>query len=118
MDRVLIVDDHAAFRRAAEALLGAAGYDVVGTAEDVAHARAAVANLRPDVVLLDVHLPDGDGIDLAAELAALPRPPAVVLVSSRVASDFGPRLHAAPARGFLAKNELSAVRLAAMLAPS
>src|SRR5438105_2788065 len=78
---VLIVDDHPSFRATARALLQAEGFDVVGEAEDGASALALVAELRPDVVLLDVQLPDLDGFEVAQRLGA--DGPAVVLVSSR-----------------------------------
>jgi len=113
---VLIVDDHAEFRASARALLEAEGFDVVGEAADGAEVVGAVATLRPAIVLLDVQLPDRDGIDIAADLAATPDPPAVVLVSSRQAAVYGARLRRAPARGFIAKSELSGRALASVLA--
>jgi len=112
---VLIVDDHQPFRESASALLGAEGFDVVGNVADGAAALAAVERLRPEVVLLDVQLPDVDGFVVAERLAAIPNPPRVVLISSREASAYGPRLLAAPAHGFLAKRELSGASLAALV---
>ena len=111
---VLIVDDHAAFRASARALLQAEGFDVIGEATDGAEAVAAVVALRPEVVLLDIQLPDLDGLTVAEELAAAPEPPAVVLISSRDATAYGPRLQATPARGFIPKRELSGEALAAL----
>ena len=73
---VLIVDDHEGFRQSARALLEAEGFAVVGDAADGAAAVAEVARLRPDVVLLDVQLPDLDGFAVAGRLAAAPRPAA------------------------------------------
>ena len=67
---VLIVDDHPSFRASARMLLEAEGYEVVGEAEDGQSALRAVEELRPDVVLLDVQLPDIDGIEVAARLTA------------------------------------------------
>jgi DNA-binding NarL/FixJ family response regulator len=96
---VLIVDDHAAFRVSARALLQASGFDVIGEAADGAAAIEAVLTLRPEIVVLDVQLPDLDGLAVAARLAEAPDPPAVVLVSSREAAAYGPRLEQAPARG-------------------
>jgi DNA-binding NarL/FixJ family response regulator len=112
---VLIVDDHDGFRESARALLEAEGFAVVGDAADGAAAVAAVARLRPDVVLLDVQLPDVDGFAVAGRLAALHEPPRVVLISSRDAVAYGPRLAAAPVCGFLAKRELSGASLAALV---
>jgi DNA-binding NarL/FixJ family response regulator len=115
MPTVLIVDDHEGFRRSATALLLAEGFDVVGSAADGAGALELAGTLRPDVVLLDVQLPNEDGFVVAEELAAAPDPPQVVLISSREAAAYGPRLHAAPARGFIAKRDLSGAALAALV---
>jgi DNA-binding NarL/FixJ family response regulator len=96
-------------------MLEAEGFAVVGTAADGAEAVAATARLRPEVVLLDVQLPDVDGFTVATRLAQLPDPPLVVLISSRDAAAYGPRLDAAPVRGFLAKRDLNGASLAALL---
>jgi DNA-binding NarL/FixJ family response regulator len=112
---VLVVDDHAEFRRSARALLEAEGFSVVGEAGGGIDALAAVAALRPAIVLLDVQLPDLDGIAVAERLAAGPDPPAVVLTSGRDARAFGDRLVAAPARGFVAKRDLSGAALARLV---
>jgi DNA-binding NarL/FixJ family response regulator len=112
---VLIVDDHAAFRTSARALLQAEGFDVIGEATDGAEAVEAVAVLRPEIVLLDIQLPDIDGLTVAEQLAAGPHPPAVVLISSRDAAAYGPRLRDTPARGFIAKSGLSGEALAALI---
>jgi DNA-binding NarL/FixJ family response regulator len=111
-NRVLIVDDHATFRAFARMVLLRAGFEVVGEAGDAAEARAQITALRPDVVLLDVHLPDEDGISLAAGLAA--DHPQVVLISSRDASEFGARL-VDSGRPFIPKARLSASSLQAAL---
>ena len=108
---VLIVDDHGGFRAWARAFLETEGYRVVGEAGDGSEALGAVRRLRPDVVLLDVHLPDIDGLEVARRIAAEPDPPAVVLVSSRQVDEFGRRLAASGARGFISKAELSGARL-------
>lgn len=112
---VLIVDDHDGFRESAQALLEAEGFTVVGGAADGAAALATVQRLRPEVVLLDVQLPDVDGFAVAEQLAAAPAPPQVVLISSRDAAAYGSRLGAAPVCGFLAKRELSGASLAALV---
>ena len=112
---VLIVDDHAAFRASARALLQAEGFEVVGEAGDGAGALAAVAVLRPQIVLLDLQLPDLDGLTVAEQLAGTPDAPAVVLISSRDAIAYGPRLQATPARGFIPKSGLSGEALAALV---
>ena len=111
---VLIVDDHAAFRASARALLQAEGFEVVGEAGDGAGALAAVAVLRPEIVLLDIQLADLDGLAVAEQLAGAPDAPAVVLISSRDAAAYGPRLQATPARGFIPKSGLSGEALAAL----
>jgi DNA-binding NarL/FixJ family response regulator len=112
---VLIVDDHDEFRTAARALLEADGFTVVGEAADGEQALAAVGELAPAVVLLDVQLPGIDGLTVAEGIAAQPDAPAVVLISSRDAAAYGPRLARTPARGFIAKSELSGAALAGLL---
>jgi DNA-binding NarL/FixJ family response regulator len=112
---VLIVDDHAAFRASARALLEAEGFEVVGEAADGAGAVEAVAVLRPEIVLLDIQLPDLDGLAVAQQLAAAPDAPAVVLISSRDAAAYGPRLNEARACGFIPKSGLSGEALAALV---
>lgn len=112
---VLIVDDHPSFRATARALLEAEGFEVVGEAETGASALAAAARLRPMVVLLDVQLPDTDGFAVAALLTAAGNGPAVVLTSSRDASDFGPLVSDSGARGFVPKAELSGAALSALV---
>jgi len=112
---VLIVDDHASFRELARRMLEAAGYEIVGEAHDAASALAAAARLHPDVVLLDIQLPDVDGFAVSELLAADEDPPVVVLISSRNESAYRRRLAASPARGFIAKGELSGPALAALV---
>lgn len=113
---VLIVDDHPAFRDSARSLLKADGFDVVGDAEDGASAIAAAERLRPDVVLLDIQLPDIDGFEVARRLMDLPVRPVVVLTSTRDARDYGDRLEQAPAKGFISKAELSGLTIAELVA--
>ena len=112
---VLIVDDHPSFRASARVLLEAEGFEVVGEAQDGFGGLEAARRLRPDVVLLDVALPDIDGFDVAARLTANGAAPAVILVSSRDPSDFGPLVSRSGARGFVPKGELSGDRLEALL---
>ena len=113
---VLIVDDHVAFRSLARSLLEAEGFKVVGEAPDGGSAIDAALHLRPDIVLLDVQLPDLDGFAVAERLATIDRDrPAIVLVSSRDASSYRRRLAATPARGFIAKSQLSGSTLSAVL---
>jgi DNA-binding NarL/FixJ family response regulator len=112
---VLIVDDHEGFRTTARKLLEAEGFDVIGEAADGTEGIAAVERLRPDIVLLDIQLPDVDGFTVANRLAARDDPPIVVLVSSRDATAYGPRLRQASARGFIPKSALSGEALAAVV---
>jgi DNA-binding NarL/FixJ family response regulator len=112
---VLIVDDHAGFRSGARELLEVDGFEVVGEAADGAEALDAADRLRPQVVLLDIRLPDIDGFAVAERLAAGAEPPAVVLVSSRGVEGFRRRLATSPARGFIAKAELTGECLATLL---
>ena len=114
---VLIVDDHPSFRAGARTLLEAEGYTVVGEAEDGASALAAADELQPDVVLLDVQLPDLDGFEVSRLLLERSNgnAPAVVLTSSRDRADFGGLVAESGARGFVPKAELSGPALAALL---
>jgi DNA-binding NarL/FixJ family response regulator len=113
--QVLIVDDHASFRRLASRVLVGAGFEVVGEAIDAASAIRQVAALRPDVVLLDVMLPDRSGVEVARELALAPHPPRVVLTSSRTRSDFGPAFEWPGGCDFIPKHQLSGPELTALL---
>jgi DNA-binding NarL/FixJ family response regulator len=113
--RVLVVDDHPSFRRMATRLLEAGGFDVVGEAEDGHAALLEAHRLRPDVVLLDVLLPDMSGFAVAEALADDPGLAAVVLVSSRSASELAAGLERSPAQGFIPKRELTAAALCALV---
>jgi DNA-binding NarL/FixJ family response regulator len=110
---VLIVDDHAGFRSAARALLSAAGFDVVGDAADGNSALRAVNELHPEIVLIDIQLPDLDGFAVAERLAAGAAPPVIVLTSSRSVASFRWRLAEEPAWTFIPKHELSGEALRA-----
>jgi DNA-binding NarL/FixJ family response regulator len=112
---VLIVDDHPSFRASARRLLEAEGYEVVGEAADGQSARQAARALRPDVVLLDVSLPDLNGLELASELTGARDGPAVVVVSSRDESELNGVVSRSGAVGFLPKDELTGPALDALL---
>ena len=115
MPSVLIVDDHPTFRATAHALLEAEGFDVVGEAADGASALEAAQRLRPDVILLDVQLPDMDGFEVAARLSADGLETRIVLVSSRDGADFGPLVERSGAVGFIPKAELSGAAVSNLL---
>jgi DNA-binding NarL/FixJ family response regulator len=110
---VLIVDDHSAFRSVARALLEDAGFDIVGEAGDGLSAIAAAHELRPDIVLLDIQLPDLDGFAVAGRLGDAGIASAIVLTSSRSAAAYRRRLAAHPSWPFVAKSDLSGEALAA-----
>jgi DNA-binding NarL/FixJ family response regulator len=114
--RVLIVDDHARFREVARQTLVSAGFDVIGEAADGADAVDLATLLGPQVVILDIQLPDTDGFQVARQLSMLPAPPVVVMVSSRAESDYGGLVARSTARGFLPKTELTGAHLHALLA--
>jgi DNA-binding NarL/FixJ family response regulator len=113
---VLIVDDHEDFRASATEMLQTEGFDVVGAAADGGSAVELALKLHPQVVLLDVQLPDRDGFAVAAQLAQDAQPPKVVLTSSRDAVAYGRRVAGAPVRGFIAKRDLTGAALAALVA--
>jgi DNA-binding NarL/FixJ family response regulator len=105
---VLIVDDHPSFRATARLLLEADGWTVVGEAPDGESGIAAARELHPDLVLVDVNLPDLDGFAVAERLRdEHASPPAIVLISSRDARDFGPLVERSGAAGFVSKADLS-----------
>jgi DNA-binding NarL/FixJ family response regulator len=115
-NRVIIVDDHPSFRATAKALLVAEGFEVVGEAEDGRSAFEAIMELKPDLVLLDVQLPDTDGFSIATELCKHNGSgPIVVLTSSRDAADFGPLVGQCGASAFVPKAELTGAALRAVL---
>jgi CheY-like chemotaxis protein len=115
---VLIVDDDAEFRRLARCILGGDGLAVVGEAETVATALTAAQALRPDAVLVDVGLPDGNGIDLAGMLSALPWSPRVVLISSDPEAASDEDVRRAGACTFIAKDHLADAPLGRWLGKS
>jgi DNA-binding NarL/FixJ family response regulator len=114
--RVLIVDDHASFRGCARTLFDSEGFDVVGEAADGASAVALAAELEPDLVLLDIQLPDIDGFAVAERLLAADPRTDIVLVSSRDRLSYGPLIEKSGALGFLSKEDLSGAALERLLA--
>lgn len=113
---LVIVDDHAGFRSLARACLEADGFTVLGEAEDGASAVDVCERLDPDVVLLDVVLPDLDGFEVCARLTrGRPRRPAVVLTSSRPAASYTTQLQTSTARGFVPKEEINGEALRALV---
>src|SRR5688572_18515893 len=113
---VLIVDDHPSFRATARMLLESEGWTVVGEAADGTAGIEAARALRPDIVLLDVNLPDIDGFEVATRLTAGGGGPEVVLVSSRAARDLGPMVGSCGACGFVSKADLSGDALRELVA--
>jgi DNA-binding NarL/FixJ family response regulator len=112
---ILIVDDNARFRVRARRRLEADGYTVVAEAADGASALEAARRHRPEVVLLDVGLPDMSGLAVAEQLTREPGAPAVVLTSTHDAADFGERVISCGARGFVPKAALSGDAITALL---
>jgi DNA-binding NarL/FixJ family response regulator len=115
MRSVLVVDDDPQFRELAGRLLAANGLAMVGEAGSVMAALAVAAQLKPSAALVDVELPDGDGVTLARELAALPWNPRVVLTSINGDITTTEEARIAGAHGFVAKAELPNASLATLL---
>jgi two-component system, NarL family, nitrate/nitrite response regulator NarL len=113
--QVLVVDDHAGFRVFARAMLESAGFTVAEAATG-AEATEAARTASPRLVLLDIQLPDVDGFEVARRIAAAGDSPVIVLTSTRDASDYGGKIAASPAAGFLPKDELSGAALRGFLA--
>jgi two-component system nitrate/nitrite response regulator NarL len=114
--RVLLVDDDAVFRKLARRMLEAVGLIVVGEAETASAAVAAASELRPDAALVDVGLPDGDGVTLAGALSALPWGPRIVLMSTDPDAASAEDVRRCGAGAFFPKEELPNAPLAALLA--
>jgi DNA-binding NarL/FixJ family response regulator len=108
---ILVVDDDAAVRGLIVRILRSRGYDVVGEAGSVAHALEHAEALRPDVALVDIGLPDGDGFFLTRQLRAKPWDMRVVLFSSDADRTNAAAAERAGAVGFLPKDELSSPAL-------
>ncbi|GAA4111555.1 hypothetical protein GCM10022215_07380 [Nocardioides fonticola] len=113
---LLIVDDHDGFRSFVASMLEGERFSVCGAVEDGAAALDAIARLRPDLVLLDVQLPDLDGFEVAERVAVSWPRTAVILTSTRDAEDFGARLRQAPVAGFVPKHGLSVQALVDLVA--
>lgn len=110
---VLIVDDHEGFRASARTLLELDGFDVVGEAADGDSALKLARKLEPELVLLDVALPDMSGFEVAERLAGAASK--VILISSRERRDFGERVRRSGVLGFVSKDRLSGAALHALL---
>ena len=115
MQTILIVDDHAEFRIRTRALLEAEGYAVIGDAPDGVSGIDAAHALWPDIVLLDIGLPDIDGFEVARQLRAHGRAPTIVLISTRPATEYGPQVMDSGAAGFIAKEDLSGSAIRALM---
>ena len=113
--RIVIVDDDPSFLATVRLLLEAEGYDVVGEALNGLDGVAAAARLVPDLVLVDVNLPDIDGFEVVERLSHSADAPPAVLTSIRSAGDFGNLIETSRARGFIGKAEISGERLAEIL---
>jgi DNA-binding NarL/FixJ family response regulator len=116
--RYLLVDDNASFRQEMSTLLEEQGLDVVGGAADAAEALQQIAELRPDVVLIDIDLGEESGFALAGALrvGADHTRPRVILISTHDQGDYADLIEASPAVGFLPKTELSAAEIRRVLA--
>ncbi len=115
---MVIVDDHAVFRAQARSVLERSGFEVVGEAGDVRSGIESVDHHSPDVVLLDIQLPDGDGFAAARQMAQGDASPAIVLISSRDRAVYAAALAESPAIGFIGKGELSGAALEALITAS
>jgi DNA-binding NarL/FixJ family response regulator len=110
---VLVVDDHPTFRASVRRLLELDGFRVVAEAADARAALRLVQELEPELMLLDVGLPDRSGFEVAKELAG--GPTRVVLISSRAQADLGRRVRESGALGFISKEQLSGEAILALL---
>src|SRR5215207_5272732 len=113
---VLIVDDHPGYRAAARTVLEADGFEVVGEAATGLKGVSEAARLRPHIVLLDIGLPDIDGVEVAHRITADGTGPAVVLISSRDGAGCETIFANCGARGFIPKAELSGDAITALAA--
>jgi len=115
--RVLLVDDDERFRALARRTLMADGVDVVAEVEHGAAVVSAVAAWRPEVVLLDIGLPDIDGLGVARQLSADGVRSVVILISSRDV-EYGRRVAAGLAAGYVPKDELSLSAILEVIGPA
>jgi DNA-binding NarL/FixJ family response regulator len=113
--RVLLVDDHEGFITSARALLAHGGLDVVADARSGEEALAVVAQVDPDLVLLDLRLPGISGIQVAQRMGLAPDPPDIILISSDSEAASDPAVASAPVRGFLPKRDLTCAAIDALL---
>ncbi len=104
---VLVVDDDERFRDLTRRLLESCGYAPGGEAGSVAGALHCADASRPDIALVDIGLPDGDGLQLSRQLTGAPYGVRVVLISSDSDAISAEEAAAAGAEGFLPKGELS-----------
>jgi DNA-binding NarL/FixJ family response regulator len=112
---VLLIDDDPAFRELARRTLDGTRMSVIGEASTAAEGASAARELKPDVVLLDVGLPDGDGIELAAQLSALPWNPRIVLTSVDSDAASPDEVGRSGAHGFVPKHDLPGLGLKLMM---
>ena len=112
---VLVIDDHGGFRVTARRVLERDGWTVVGEAVDGRSGLVAAAALAPDVVLLDIGLPDVDGFEVAERLSQANDAPSIVLISSRDRDAYGDRIPKSRAIGFLSKTELDGPALRSLV---
>lgn len=114
---VLLIDDDPAFRRLARQTLSGTGLTVVGEAATAAAGSSAARSLKPEIMLVDVGLPDTDGISLATELSALPWAPRVVLTSVDPDAASAEDVRRSGASGFVPKQDLPGSGLAMLMGP-
>jgi len=115
--RCLIVDDSPRFGEEARDLLEHEGIRVIGIAASGDEAVRLAKALRPNVALVDVSLREESGFDVARRLvdSSNEKPPAIILISTYDEREFSGRIEASPAIGFIAKTELSAKRIHALV---
>lgn len=113
---IAIIDDNSGFRASARRVLEDQGYVVAAEAADGSSGVDAVKSSEVEIAIVDIQLPDFDGFEVARRICAGESPPAVVLVSSRDRADFGSLVDRSPARGFIAKSDLSGASLQAVVA--